>query len=266
MRFLPHLKWGIIPSWSARLPQRPPIINARRETLLELPTFRVPLCHRSGSRRCVVPTTGFYEWHKSPAPANSKPTLTPYLVRKDKGPHHDFSASKSPDQANVVFMAGIYDSVHTSVEDQEVDAYQFVIVTTEASKQFQWLHDRQPVFLSTPQQVALWLNAAIPAQQAISVLNTESRLSWTRMLSDLSQPATGKTMLQRGLDNFMASGGQKKSGEEHLHSAHANDNLQGRPESLATPIRKSGKKKKPAQKDVGQKKITAFFTKRPAPH
>ncbi|MHB1920832.1 MAG: SOS response-associated peptidase [Chitinophagaceae bacterium] len=65
--FLQSAHWGLIPSWcrdrSAALVIRDRTINARSETMLELPSFRVP----ARRQRCLVPATGFYEYMQGPA-------------------------------------------------------------------------------------------------------------------------------------------------------------------------------------------------------
>ena len=48
-------KWGF-PSWKSG----GVVINARSETVLEKPMFRQAFVNR----RCVIPSTGFYEWKK----------------------------------------------------------------------------------------------------------------------------------------------------------------------------------------------------------
>ena len=47
------MNWGF-PKWQGE----GVIINARSETAMEKPMFRNSL----GTRRCVIPSTGFYEW------------------------------------------------------------------------------------------------------------------------------------------------------------------------------------------------------------
>lgn len=100
------LKWGF-PKWDGK----GVIFNARSETALEKPTFKAPLL----SRRCVVPSTGFYEWEHIGT-----------LKRK----YH----LKLPGEG-VLYMAGI-------AKDDV-----FTILTTEASSSMARIHNRMPVIL-----------------------------------------------------------------------------------------------------------------------
>ena len=54
------MHWGLIPHWAADRSIGNRMINARAETLTELPSFK-PLIDR---RRCIIPADGFYEWRK----------------------------------------------------------------------------------------------------------------------------------------------------------------------------------------------------------
>ena len=54
------MHWGLIPHWAADPSIGNRMINARAETLTELPSFK-PLVDR---RRCIIPADGFYEWRK----------------------------------------------------------------------------------------------------------------------------------------------------------------------------------------------------------
>jgi putative SOS response-associated peptidase YedK len=69
-------RWELIPFWMKEKP-RVPHINARAETVHELPLFREGFA----KRRCLIPATGFYEWQQR---ADGK---QPYrFVRKDLEP------------------------------------------------------------------------------------------------------------------------------------------------------------------------------------
>lgn len=88
------------------------IINARAETVIEKPMF-----HRAfESRRCIIPSTGFYEWDRE---------KNKYLFNL-------------PDSA-MLYMAGLY-----SIFDQEE---RFVILTKDANKTVAQVHSRMPVVL-----------------------------------------------------------------------------------------------------------------------
>jgi putative SOS response-associated peptidase YedK len=54
------MHWGLIPHWAADPSIGNRMINARAETLTELPAFKL-LVDR---RRCIIPADGFYEWRK----------------------------------------------------------------------------------------------------------------------------------------------------------------------------------------------------------
>jgi putative SOS response-associated peptidase YedK len=54
------MQWGLIPHWAADPSIGNRMINARAETLTELPSFKL-LVDR---RRCIIPADGFYEWRK----------------------------------------------------------------------------------------------------------------------------------------------------------------------------------------------------------
>lgn len=90
------------------------IINARSETADERPMFKRSL----HTRRCVVPSTGFYEWSQN----GSK---TKYRFRLP--------------EAQALYMAGIYNEFKGE--------HKFVILTTGANNSIADVHDRMPVIL-----------------------------------------------------------------------------------------------------------------------
>lgn len=102
------MSWGF-PRWD----QKGVIINAKSETADEKKTFAKPL--REG--RCVVPSTGFFEWQKKDDSKN-----------KDK---YLFNIPNSP----LLYMAGLY-------RDDR-----FVILTTAANDSISDIHNRMPVCL-----------------------------------------------------------------------------------------------------------------------
>lgn len=96
------------------------IINSRSETLAEKPTFR-KILH---SHRCLVPSSGFYEW-KAMEGKKEK-----YLIRTSN--------------QNFFYMAGLYNSF---IDKNGNPFTGFVIITTEANEQMSYLHNRMPLIL-----------------------------------------------------------------------------------------------------------------------
>ena len=111
-----EIKWGF-KNGSSGL-----IINVRSETVFQKKMF----CNAIEKRRCVIPSSGFYEWST---------TKEKYkFFRKDN---------------EALFMAGIYDA--------DDDGERFAVLTTEANKSVSDIHGRMPLILEKS-QVRKWLN------------------------------------------------------------------------------------------------------------
>jgi len=90
------------------------IINARAETAEEKRMFRDSLF----LRRCIIPSTGFFEWkHDS--------TKQKYLFNL-------------PDE-QMLYMAGFYNEFQGEKR--------FIILTTAANSSMEYIHDRMPIVL-----------------------------------------------------------------------------------------------------------------------
>ena len=106
-------------------------INARVESVAEKPSFRDAFKRR----RCVVPTTGFYEWQ---VPRGGGPKV-PMAVR--------------PKDGELMPLAGLYET-WISAEGEILDS--FSILTREAVGPLRDVHARMP-FELPPQAIDLWL-------------------------------------------------------------------------------------------------------------
>lgn len=137
------MKWGLVPSWAKDHRIGNKMINARAETILEKPSFRKPL----QSKRCLVPASGFYEWHDT---GTSK---LPYHVSLRDQP--------------VFALAGLYDT-WLSPDGQPLDTY--TIITTSANTFMERLHHRMPVIL--PQEAEEeWLDPSTPLPRLLSIMS-----------------------------------------------------------------------------------------------
>lgn len=127
--------WGF-PRWQAK----GVIINARSETVVEKSMFRQAFL----KQRCIIPSTGFYEWK---AVSGSK-KKDKYLLRLADSP--------------MLYMAGIY----TIYEEEGIQMPGFVILTTAANPSMQPIHDRMPVIMAKHEQAA-WLQDEVFARHII---------------------------------------------------------------------------------------------------
>ncbi|MDX2307225.1 MAG: SOS response-associated peptidase [Hyphomicrobium sp.] len=129
-RTLTLVRWGLIPSWVKDPRTFSTLINARSETAAEKPSFRGAMRHR----RCLVPTTGFYEWT---GPAGAK---RPQLIR--------------PKGGGLMAMAGLFEH-WLGADGSEVET--MAILTTAANRLMSTIHDRMPVILA-PEHFDFWLD------------------------------------------------------------------------------------------------------------
>jgi putative SOS response-associated peptidase YedK len=118
-------RWGLIPFWAKDSSIGNKLINAKSETILEKPSFKSSF----RNKRCLVLTDGYYEWKKE---NNEK---IPYRITMKDG--------------SAFSMAGIWDR-WTSADGEII--HSFSILTTDASKGMQEIHDRMPVILDRAQE------------------------------------------------------------------------------------------------------------------
>ena len=97
------------------------IINARSETAFEKKTFRDSLMNR----RCIIPSTGFYEWNSE---------KRKFLLRMEG--------------TNALYMAGVYTYYR--------DEMRYVILTTEANESMKEIHNRMPLVIPK-KEIETWI-------------------------------------------------------------------------------------------------------------
>ncbi len=125
------MRFGLIPFWAKDLKIGSRLINARAETVAERPAFRAAL----KDRRCLVPTTGFYEWK------GGESGKTPYFARlKDD---------------KLFAMAGLFDRWRAPSGEE---VHSFTIITTTANDLLSEVHERMPVILSREDE-GTWLRS-----------------------------------------------------------------------------------------------------------
>jgi len=127
---LQFFRWGLIPHWAKDMSIGYKMINARIETLDEKPSFK----YLVKKNRCIIITDGYYEWKK----IDSK-TKQPMRICKNNFEFFTF--------------AGLW----TQWKDQENNIIpSFTIITTDAYKSLNDIHNRMPVMLN-PEIARKWL-------------------------------------------------------------------------------------------------------------
>jgi putative SOS response-associated peptidase YedK len=140
------MRWGFPPMWLAKQGKEPfnekPLINAKSETALEKPTWRRAL----RQRRCLVPTTGFYEWIK---------------VAGERYPLH----LRPPDEG-ILTLAGVWDRFDWG----ERKGWPCMsILTTEPNQVVAEVHNRMPVLLAE-EAWRRWTDPATDLDEITSLL------------------------------------------------------------------------------------------------
>jgi len=123
------LHWGLIPAWEKDLRTARQPINAKAETVAELPSFR----DAYRKRRCLIPADGFYEWKQDGG--RKQPV---YICMKDGEPFA---------------FAGLWERW---VREKDDFIESCTILTTEPNDLLEPIHNRMPVILDA-KDYDLWL-------------------------------------------------------------------------------------------------------------
>jgi putative SOS response-associated peptidase YedK len=149
--------WGLVPHFAKDDHNKYKTINARAETVEELPTFNHPF-HRS---RCLIPFTGFYEPDK--IHFSKQPYPWRYFQMKDD---------------SISSFAGLYDIWHDKTSKTEIHSY--TIITTTPNAIVGKYHDRMPAILKKEDEDT-WLNPYTKANQLHNLLkpfNADKMEEW----------------------------------------------------------------------------------------
>lgn len=135
-RILDFAHWGLVPAWAKDTSRAANAINARSETVAEKPSFRAAFRHR----RCLMPTSGFFEWQ----------TLTTAgTTRTVKQPHRIFFSDE-----RLMVIAGLFE-VWQAPDGSALGSC--TMLTTSASASMDGLHARMPVVLDSEDEWDAWL-------------------------------------------------------------------------------------------------------------
>jgi putative SOS response-associated peptidase YedK len=143
-------KGGINPKTGKKEPPKN-TLNAIGEEMLKKPTYR----NAALKRRCLVLSSGFYEWRHFTPPGTSKDIAYPYLISvKDR---------------EYFFMAGIWQPWTDQETGETLET--FAIVTTKANTLLEQIHNkkkRMPVIL-TEKLAREWIRDGLTEEQITEI-------------------------------------------------------------------------------------------------
>ncbi|MFC1774753.1 SOS response-associated peptidase [Nanoarchaeota archaeon] len=155
-------KWGLIPSWAKDEKIGNKLINARSETVVEKPAFKSSF----NKRRCLVLTTGFFEWKK---------------IKSEKQPYYITVKDSEP-----FAMAGIW----SKWKDKSKTIRSFTILTGKPNSLASKIHDRMPIILKK-ENYSKWLNTPETAKKVITIFPA-SKMNSFPVSKSVNIPANDK--------------------------------------------------------------------------
>lgn len=143
-RHMELMKWGFMPIWSKDPKSifKYKTFNARSEDIFDKPLWKRAI----RQTRCLVPSTGFYEWKDTGSGKQ------PFFIR--------------PKKQDLFSFAGLY-STWKDVEGLEWDTY--AIITTSPNKEMEAVHNRMPVILH-PKDEERWVEPSNDTPESIADL------------------------------------------------------------------------------------------------
>jgi putative SOS response-associated peptidase YedK len=133
-RILDLYRWGLIPNGARHPSAASQLFSARAESVPTRSSFRDAFRHQ----RIVIPTDGFFEWHKQ---------------GRRRQPYFFHRADGAP-----LALAGLWDTWEGRLrgEDRFSVIRSCTIITTRAGQDMDGIHDRMPVVLD-PSVLNIWL-------------------------------------------------------------------------------------------------------------
>ena len=131
--FLEAMKWGINTGKQDII-----LFNSRSDTINIYPFYKK-------YKRCIIIIEGYYEWKKIQK-VDNKIYRQPYYI-----------SLKEKDKDNLIYLAGLY------LEELDEDGFEYKstsIITCNANKQIESIHDRMPLIFKNFEEAEKYLNGA----------------------------------------------------------------------------------------------------------
>jgi putative SOS response-associated peptidase YedK len=158
------MRWGFVPGWTKSLDAlKSKPFNARSEGVMTSSFF----CDAFRKTRCLVPSTGFYEWKGEKRPKQ------PFLFQLR--------------EADIFSFAGLWASWRDPATGMDIRTY--TILTTEPNALTAEVHNRMPVILRQEDE-ARWLDPATPCDELPALMRPypAEAMTMRAVAPDLSAP------------------------------------------------------------------------------
>ncbi|KAK5912941.1 hypothetical protein CesoFtcFv8_002769 [Champsocephalus esox] len=201
---LASMRWGLVPAWFKENDPRKmqySTNNCRSENILEKKTYKDPLIK---GQRCVILADGFYEWRRqekdkqpffiyfpqTKGTSEEKTEDDPMTSTRNKENSETACPPElaSPDSTQggepgewtgwkLLTMAGLFDCWTPPGGGEPL--YTYSVITVNASKSLESIHDRMPAVLDGEEEVRRWLDFGdVKSLDALKLLQSKNSLSF----------------------------------------------------------------------------------------
>ena len=120
------MRWGLVPSWAKSIQDasKYSLINAKGEEITEKRSYK----NAFKSRRCIVPLSGFFEWH-----------------REENGPKRPYAIHLR--DGGIMSLAGIWEHWKSAETGDEI--HSFTVITTTPNSVMEKIHHRIRLMLES---------------------------------------------------------------------------------------------------------------------
>ncbi|XP_043563550.1 abasic site processing protein HMCES [Chiloscyllium plagiosum] len=169
-QLLAAMRWGLIPSWFRESDPSKMLYNTsncRSDGMLHKNSYKDPFMK---GQRCVVLADGFYEWQRQNGEKQPYFIYFPQTCEKEEEDGEEWKGRR------LLTMAGLFD--HWAPPGGGEDFYTYTVITVDASKAMDWIHDRMPAILDGEEAVRMWLDyGQVPAMEALKLIHPTERIA-----------------------------------------------------------------------------------------
>ncbi|KAM8930163.1 abasic site processing protein HMCES isoform 2-T2 [Pelodytes ibericus] len=161
-RVLTAMRWGLVPSWfnetdPSKMQYK--TNNCRSDTITEKALYKAPLFK---GKRCVILADGFYEWQRQSGEKQPYYIYFPQIKAEQDGTDWD--------GRRLLTMAGLFDCWESPSGGDPL--YSYTVITVDASKSMDWIHDRMPAILDGDEEIRKWLDfSEVPTHEALKLIH-----------------------------------------------------------------------------------------------